>query len=452
METILENHIDAGVEEMPRLEDPTPAAAPMGATVPGSRLAWENYLRCLFLLVVVFFLGLMTWRNGSARFSLLLSLANPSLGESLAWKPAVESPSRPAAPKRVRPPEEWRLGSRYAAQWRFDKPEFKRSSQHATALASAAWRRFSANPWNWHGDAGEKRRMQEDDMLAAQPPQKPASSFRVGDAVWPTTPAQPSPATSDALAAIPALPPLSGSGTLSGQTTAFFPSAPAALPGFQTMEEQATPQTAPPGAAAMAGPGFLPPPTNPADNPLRPLASLSATPAPAAVPSEKAEQVDWRNREITGPIPGAFLTIYPKLKFIGLCLPGQGYIRKYNQVGVPSDSANPKMEARDGRTPYGRYYIADRHRDADGARLFLSWPSPEDARRIGLDAGRLAQIDNAWRLQELPPQNTAAGGGVGLTGLRNWVETTEGGFSLEEPQMEEIFTALPDKAWVFIQP
>lgn len=161
--------------------------------------------------------------------------------------------------------------------------------------------------------------------------------------------------------------------------------------------------------------------------------------------------VDWKNREIIAPIPGAYLTIYPKLKFIGLCVPGQGYIRKYNQIAVPRDASGGKMAAADGRTPYGRYYIAARSRGEQGPRLELSWPSPEDARRIGLDPAQTAMVENAWLGQSLPPQNTAAGGGLALTGLRGWLEATDGGFALEAPHMEEVYTALPDGAWVFVQ-
>ncbi len=168
--------------------------------------------------------------------------------------------------------------------------------------------------------------------------------------------------------------------------------------------------------------------------------------------AEAADGVDWKNREITGPIEGAYLTVYPKLKFIGLCVPGQDYIRKYNQVAVPMDLVERKLSARDGRTPYGKYYIAGRDRDTAGAaRLLLSWPSPDDARRIGLDPESTQAIDNAWLDKILPPQTTAAGGGVAIEEAGPGQEWTAGGLGLEKPQMEELFLALPDGAWIFIQ-
>ncbi|MCC8165428.1 MAG: hypothetical protein LIQ31_04605 [Planctomycetes bacterium] len=162
--------------------------------------------------------------------------------------------------------------------------------------------------------------------------------------------------------------------------------------------------------------------------------------------------VDWKNHEITGAIEGAYLTVYPKLKFIGLCVPGQDYIRKYNQVAVPMDLVEKKLSARDGRTPYGKYYIAGRERDSAGAaRLVLSWPSPDDARRIGLAPESTQAIENAWMDKILPPQTTAAGGGVAIEEAGPGQEWTAGGLGLEKPQMEELFLALPDGAWIFIQ-
>ncbi len=186
--------------------------------------------------------------------------------------------------------------------------------------------------------------------------------------------------------------------------------------------------------------------------PAAPDASPTILAAVSSGGSGEEAVTDWKNREISGPIPGSYLTIYPKLKFIGLCVPTQGYIRKYNQVTMPADLLSPKLHARDGRTPYGKYFVAGRERTGQGARLLLSWPSPDDARRIGLDAGTVSTIENAWLDQIMPPQNTPAGGGVMLSAVRPGQEYTENGFALEEPNMEEIFTALPDGAWVFVQP
>ncbi len=427
-------------------------AATHAVSVP---FAWENYTRSAFLIAMVAFLGFLAYQPTKVRLSMLLSLANPSHGDSLDWRPTARPQKPPAEPKRIVPPNEWRLGAGYTASWNSGRRESRIAPVSGSALARNNWPRFSSNPWSWQDDA-QFRRHSLDADLALQPPQKSASQFRANpNEIWPDNPADitqtpvPSTTETDLPPLLPPLPGQAGLDTMTGLPASLPP-----LPGAP-VPVTATPAITAPAIAPAANQRELPPLG--ALSPVQPTAPAVSTPPssqqpPAsAQPPAPAEEIDWLNTEITGPIPGAYLTIYPKLKFVGLCVPGQGYIRKYNQIGVPSDLVSPKMAARDGKTPYGKYYIADRHRDTDGPRLYLSWPSPEDAQRIGLDPARMSEVANAWRRQTLPPQDTPAGGGVGLNGLRNWVEVTEGGFALEEPHMEEIFTALPDKAWVFIQ-
>lgn len=189
-----------------------------------------------------------------------------------------------------------------------------------------------------------------------------------------------------------------------------------------------------------------------ADSAAAATGSLRPATTASSAATVEVQQQDWKNQEITAAIPGAYLTIYPKLKFVGLCVPGQGYIRKYNQVAVPIDLDQAKLHAADGRTPYGKYYIARHLRDAAGVRLLLSWPSINDAVRAELSQELLSEVERAWQSQSLPPQDSRAGGGVALSGDRLQQDVTSGGFALEEPHMEEIYTALPDGAWVFIQP
>lgn len=374
----------------------------------------ENALRCFLLAAMVAATGFLAWQPSKLNLSMIMTIANPDKGTNLAWRPAETEAPVPEAPRRQPPPPEWRPSSSIAIAWQGNRALAASSTPRNGRIAGSGWQRTGdAHPWLWADDAPHTRRRGADDD--AQPAQKSVSPYRVGDiAAWPDPePAQAARPTPQPAAAAQTRPEL------------------AAL----------TPLT-------MAAPA-QPAPT--ATQAVVPVSTASAPQLQTEAPQPAANQPDWKTSEITGPIPGAYLTIYPKLKFVGLCVPGQGYIRKYNQVGVPSDLTAPKMEAHDGRTPYGRYYIADRYRDSDGPQLFLSWPSPDDARRIGLEQNRQMQVENAWRRQDLPPQDTAAGGGVGLNGLRNWVEITEGSFALEAPHMEEIYTALPDKAWVFIQ-
>lgn len=486
--------VDDGLAELAEGETPNTETTAAQAAIR-RRIAWDTIVRCAFLTSVFFLAGVLAWRPGVLRFSSLMSLANPSRGESLNWKP-VEDPLPPLPERRgIRQPAEWRLAQTYSASWNNGRPPAQQRGSASLRPYSTSWRRYSANPWHWQNDAGTAKK--RSDFLAT-PAQKPESPFRAGAiAAWPIS-ASPAPgfassAPAAPLEGVPPLPPPlpAGQSALVGQppspsAPASATAAPARAGGASTPSQSTLPdvpfiefparlpsqEAAIPGAAGADKPvqsPELPAPSGlggspfsapvqalsaAADSSLRPPTDANAagatTPETVVTPAQP-ERIDWANNEITGPIPGAYLTIYPKLRFIGLCVPGQGYVRKYNQVGVPRDLTSPKQEAMDGRTPYGKYYIASRTREADGPRLFLSWPSPDDAKRLGLDAGRVLEVESAWQRKALPPQTTTAGGGIGLDGLRGSVDRTDGGFSLEEPHIEEIFTALPDGAWVFIQ-
>ena len=447
MEPEINNPARPGEGERILATDGAGAALSAAAAAAPRPIDWIGLLRCFFLSLIVILVLILAWRPGVFRLSVLFSFGMPSLADRLAWQPESLAVPPPPTRKAAFSPAEWRLVSNSSPSWiPAPAPMAWEWFRFNSSLPPPVWRRHSHNPWLWRDDREEGRK-RDRETFAGSPFQKPVTPFRAGDlAAWPEVSLAPAdhPPTENAgeevgfpaLMPFPSILPEPNGQRAAGQ-----------LPGAAAVSRPSS------GTGASSLPPAPPPPSiRAAVAPPAAIARPDAVPVRAPAGSAPDNGQDWRNREIAGPLPGAYLTIYPKLKFIGLCLPGQGYIRKYNQVGVPSDLVNPKMEAQDGRTPYGSYYIADRHRDADGPRLFLSWPSPEDARRLGIDPGRIAQVDNAWRRHELPPQDTVAGGGVGLNGLRNWVEVTEGGFSLEAPHMEEIFTALPDGAWIFIQP
>ncbi|MDR3212028.1 MAG: hypothetical protein LBU79_08950 [Planctomycetota bacterium] len=390
---------------------------------------WETWNRCGLILLLLSSLLFLTWRPGVARLNLLLTYINPSHGDSLSWR-AVDDPLPPPAPTReAPPPAEWRLSSLSGWAWPLPHPGSRESLPGASQLTQTYWRRFTDNSWSWQDDHPAS----PDHIALGAPPQKGVSSFRAGDATeWP-----PASVKAEDILNLDNASPLAG---FFNQPEKPAPNSLAAilaeLPSLPPLAEEE------PAATADAFASLPLSPANPASGPEN-----LAKPAP-----EAESAIDWKNREITGPLENAYLLIYPRLRFVGLCLPGEGYIRKYNQVGVPSHLEGDKSRADDGHTPYGRYYIAERYSDSDGPRLFLSWPSPADARRAGASEEELRRVEEAWERLELPPQDTPAGGGVGLNGLRQWVESTDGGFTLEAPHMEEIFTALPSGARVLIEP
>ena len=455
------NHVieatDLAGPDVRRLEA---AAEPAARRMP---LPWDSYLRCFFLTMIIATVGYMAWRPSLLRVSVLLSVFAPSHGDSLAWSPPEETTPLLPPVKHTPPPAEWRLTAVHSTLWQAGRPGAdNRAWWLGGRLDGSAWKRMSENPWAWSDDAERRPKRRAD--LALSPDQQQVSSFRSAPAIAQAAIGQPvtqQPAASLSLPSsgggetgpfgglpplrIPALTPLPDSGTATSSQVISLPEnitqerESASLPSV-IGEKPSAMQTTVQGGEAAAQPTAATQSVS-ADAPARTTTS-AVTPAP--------EAVDWKNREISGVIPGSYLTIYPKLRFVGLCVPGQGYVRKYNQVAVPGDLQRPKIAAGDGRTPYGKYYVAGRRRDADGPALMLSWPSPDDARRIGLSPEQIAAIENAWLRQALPAQDSA-GGGIALAVIGADEEFTAGGFGLEEPQMEELFTALPDGAWVFVQ-
>lgn len=413
---------------------------------------WETYLRCFFLVAVMVGVGFVAYRPSVLRFSILLSLARPSHTGSLMWRADEDSAEAPRPVIRLLAPAEWRLNPGFDAQAYNARRAAKRIDLKPLSAGARNWRRLSYNPWSWQNDTTPAHSADRgrDDL---QPIQKPATAFRAkeGD-VWTV---RQEPAQS-----------IFGNGNGTGNGNGGF-GALSDLPQLPNLSGQVEfpafgqPTITP--AQPSQSPFEMPPPLQPLFNgetstllspePQTPKSEPAAE-AVATVPATAtatASGADLASREIGAVLPDSYLTIYPKLNFIGLCVPGQGYIRKYNQVGVPQDQEQPKQSGQDGRTPYGRYYVTGKSLGPDGPVITLSWPSPEDAKRIGLPQAEQTQIETAWDRKEIPPQTTAAGGNLGIS-YGNTLNATQGGFTLELPQLEELYTALPVGAWVFVQP
>lgn len=441
--------------------------------LPAARFPWETIPRCLVVAGVLCLVALISWRPAMLRFSQLMFLVSPSHGDSLAWKPDPEPDARPEPRRNTVAPSEWRLAATHFGTWKPERTaESVAASSPADRLNGGDWQRLSFNPWNWQDDAPFLKTRLEAGPV--DPDQQPLTAYKTKeDEVWTAPPAEtasrPAPSTGPQMPSIspvpleiPSLPSLELREAASAQAKA--DSAPVSSPepslpdsllelpplSFDDIDlaNDDLPDDKPERREESRTAEIRP--DEPA--PSEPIPGIPVlAPVDVAADSAEPEKTEWADTEITGPIPGAYLTIYPKLKFVGLCVPGQGYVRKYNQIAAPKDADAPKTAAHDGRTPYGKYYVAGRTRDPDGPALVLSWPSPEDAIRIGLPEDQLKEIEAAWLSQSLPPQDTEAGGELTLNSSRDRVEETEGDFSLELPHMEEINTALPDGAWVFIQ-
>lgn len=127
-----------------------------------------------------------------------------------------------------------------------------------------------------------------------------------------------------------------------------------------------------------------------------------------------------------------------------LTLYAQGRPLKRYDIALGRSPLGPKRREGDGKTPEGRYRIDHRKADSGYYRaLHVSYPSPADAA-----AARAAGV--------------SAGGAIMIHGLRNglgWVgrlhrvmDWTLGCIAVTNPQMDELWRAVPDGTPIEIRP
>ena len=158
--------------------------------------------------------------------------------------------------------------------------------------------------------------------------------------------------------------------------------------------------------------------------------------------------------EITGPVPGAYITVFLERRLIALCQ-GRKYLRVYQDVSWPRVMDKAKSRAGDGRPPIGTFYLAEHEPGGTEPRLTVSYPSIQNAEGA-LAQGRIDpmvynRIAQAIQKRGLPPQDTDLGGGIRFTPTRDDVAETQGGFAMREPDFQELARAIKRGAWVVIR-
>jgi murein L,D-transpeptidase YafK len=142
---------------------------------------------------------------------------------------------------------------------------------------------------------------------------------------------------------------------------------------------------------------------------------------------------------------------------------GQTSLRRFSRIALGSAGAGIKRKRGDNITPIGEFKVAS-IRPSARFRWFiaLSYPSVEYAQR-GQEAGlidnkMLSRIRSTFINGDLPPQNTALGGNIGIHGLGggslethhllNW---TDGCIALDNEQIEALVKMVKPKMLVEIQ-
>ena len=130
-------------------------------------------------------------------------------------------------------------------------------------------------------------------------------------------------------------------------------------------------------------------------------------------------------------------------------------VRTY-AVGLGFNPVDDKIKEGDGATPEGRFYVFTRNEQSKYyLSLGISYPNTEDAER-GLRDGLITeeqfqQIMDANQERIIPPQYTPLGGLIYIHGHGSEKDWTLGCVALDDPNMKELFDAVPVGTEVLIE-
>jgi murein L,D-transpeptidase YafK len=135
---------------------------------------------------------------------------------------------------------------------------------------------------------------------------------------------------------------------------------------------------------------------------------------------------------------------------------GKTLVRQY-PIALGFNPKGTKSREGDGATPEGNYYITHKNPNSNYyLSLGISYPNAADADR-GLKAGLIDKtthqtILKANQSHSNPPQKTALGGEVFIHGRGSSRDWTWGCVALDDGNMKELFSIIPERTLIQIQP
>lgn len=169
-----------------------------------------------------------------------------------------------------------------------------------------------------------------------------------------------------------------------------------------------------------------------------------------------------RSKGISNPVVG-FRIVVDKSDHVLAVYSGNAFLKSY-KVSVGEGGMEDKQKAGDRKTPEGNFYVTEMSAFAQPDQYFgtrwmeLSYPDAEHAKK-GLDSGLIDRatydsIVNANNNRQMPPQNTALGGGIGIHGGNDTNGTddwTWGCVGLFNSDVQEIYNYVKIGTEVVIQ-
>ncbi|HEX5732978.1 MAG TPA: L,D-transpeptidase family protein [Blastocatellia bacterium] len=180
-----------------------------------------------------------------------------------------------------------------------------------------------------------------------------------------------------------------------------------------------------------------------------------AAPASRESKTDRADQPNPNRTPLNLPLINPRIIVYKGERRLELYSNGE-MIRTY-RAGLGTSPVGDKVRQGDRRTPEGEFYVCIKNPKSNYyLSLGLSYPNEEDAERglrDGLiDRARYNQIVNAIRSRRTPPQNTALGGEIFIHGHGSASDWTWGCVALDNPDIKELFDAVPVGTTVLIKP
>jgi murein L,D-transpeptidase YafK len=159
---------------------------------------------------------------------------------------------------------------------------------------------------------------------------------------------------------------------------------------------------------------------------------------------------------LTLPAAGATRIEVHKAKRQLLLVSGERTFRQY-RVALGLNPTGAKERAGDRRTPEGSYYVCNKNPHSQFYKsLQISYPGEGDAERgflLGLiTQDQRARIAAALSRRGIPPSNTRLGGDIFIHGRGSKPDWTWGCVALDDPDMLELYNAVPVGTPVLIAP